>query len=99
MTAALESLHRTYPGEYCTDVDSNVMACFENNPHVTKLDRSDPEVRRIQMHYPVSDSDKRPIHFMEGFCEYLSSQIKRPLKCVVKHPIIYLSNEEMSWMN
>jgi ADP-heptose:LPS heptosyltransferase len=98
MTAALESLHRTYPNEYITDVDVSVPGCFEHNPWVTKLDKSD-DVREITMHYPISDSDKRPIHFMEGFCEYLGQQLDRPLKCVVNHPMIYLGKEEKKWIS
>lgn len=80
MTAALESLHTNFPDKYITDVEVSVKDCFLNNPHVRLLDRNDSEVKVIQMHYDVNQSDKKPIHFMEAFCDYLGKQLNIDLK-------------------
>jgi ADP-heptose:LPS heptosyltransferase len=99
-TAALESLHRQYPGQYLTDVDTTCNAIFENNPHVTKLDRLDGEVRRVEMSYPlINKSDHQPCHFLQGFTEWLGNQLSVKLECSVKRPYLYLSDEEKSWVN
>lgn len=37
MTAAVRDLHRKYPNEYITDVDTSAREIWENNPYLTKL--------------------------------------------------------------
>lgn len=44
LTAAIHSLHRTYPGKYLTDVDTPCPAIFEHNPDVGE---SDPQIAQI----------------------------------------------------
>lgn len=100
MSAAIESLHKEYPGQYLTGVDTPVNAIYENNPHITKFDAADGQVRVIDMHYPLINRwNEKPVHFMEGYCEYLGAilGIKVPLK--VNRPQIYLSDEEKGWSN
>lgn len=100
MTAAVESLHRLYPGEYLTDVQVPVPELFDHNPHITKLDREDPDIRVVHMEYPLIDrADHQPANFMQGFCECLGKALEIDLPCVVKKPSVYLTDEEKSWTN
>ncbi len=95
MTAAIHSLHRTYPGEYLTDVDTPCPALFEHNHDVTRLDRTDPRVRRIAMHYPsIHRSNRELVPFLGGYTEYLGEQLGRPLRLATNRPHLYLSDEE-----
>lgn len=94
MTAALESLHQQFPGQYLTDVDTCCNAIFENNPHVTKLHDALP----IEMHYPlIHKVHMTPVHFMQGYTDYLGDRLNIPLKLTVRHPSLYLSEEEKTW--
>jgi ADP-heptose:LPS heptosyltransferase len=100
MSAAIESLHQTYPGKYLTDVDTSANAIYESNPHVVRLDRSDPAARTIQMHYPlIHESDLRAVHFLQGYIEFLGKELGVPLKATVNRPALYLSDQEKSWVN
>src|SRR4051812_46891032 len=47
LTAAVRDLHRAYPGEYLTGVDTYCPDLWQNNPHVQPIDGNDPEVLRI----------------------------------------------------
>lgn len=99
LTAAVESLHRTYPGEYLTDVRTPVPDIWQGNPWITPIADDDPDATRILMHYPQIDrSNQRPINFLSCYTEYLGEHLGRPLKCVVNRPQIYLSDEEKSWL-
>jgi ADP-heptose:LPS heptosyltransferase len=100
MEAALHCLHQQYPVKYLTDVKGPAMEIYDNHPNITKLDENDPEVRKIEMHYPlIHRSDERPVHFMQGYVEYLSEQLDIPITLTCNHPHIYLSEEEKRWTN
>lgn len=101
MTAAVRELHRQYPGRYRTDVRSSTPAIWEHNPYVTVIGDNDPEARSIEMHYPlINQSNQRPVHFLEGYCEYLAAQLGLPsLRPQDFRGDIYLSDEERGWMN
>ncbi len=100
LTAAVESLHATYPGEYLTDVRSPVPAVWEQNPHITPIDDRDAEARRIDMQYPaINRSNQVLIPFLSGYTTYLGSQIDRPLGLTTNRPHLYLSDEEKEWIN
>lgn len=71
LTAAVRELHRQYPGRYETDVRTSVPAIWEHNPDITAIPDDDLEARGIDMHYPlVNQSNQRPVHFLEGYCDY-----------------------------
>jgi len=97
MTAAVYSLHQTYPDEYLTDVRTPASEIWFNNPHITPLDERDPEVRLIEMHYPsIHRSNQEPVSFIAGYTEYLGEQLGRPLRCQINRPVLYLSEQEAS---
>lgn len=108
MTAAIECLHRAYPEQYITDVDTPCNAIFEHNSFVKRL-VGDPEAIDIEMHYDkfdgqdlergVNRSGNVPVHFMEGYLQYLSKSISLPLPLITNRPHLYLSEEEKGWIN
>jgi ADP-heptose:LPS heptosyltransferase len=96
MSAALECLHRQYPGKFQTDVDTSCNAIYENNPHVTKLDNAEP----LKMEYPlIHQSNQRPVHFIQGYVDYLADKLGVKLTCTVNRPFLYLSDQEKAWTN
>jgi len=101
MTAAVRELHRQYPGQYVTDVRSCAPAIWEHNPYLTPIADGDRDARTIDMHYPlINQSNQRPVHFLEGYCEHLAGQLG--LASLRPHDFrgdIYLSDEERGWMN
>ena len=98
LTAAIESLHLTYPDEYETDVRTSCDAIFENNPRITKLDELGARV--IDMHYnSIHRSDEESIPFIGGMVEHLENELQVGLRLRVNRPMLYLSEAEKSWVN
>lgn len=103
MSAAIESLHRTYPREFVTAYDGTAREIFDHNPHiVTKaanIDGKPVEWRRVKMQYPLVDQcDARPVHFMQGYSDYLGTVVGKVIPLVVNRPYVYLSPEERGWI-
>ena len=53
LTAAVRDLHRSYPGEFLTDVRTPCPELWAHNPHLTPLAEDDPGVETIDCHYPL----------------------------------------------
>lgn len=97
LTVVVHSLHTLYPHQYLTDVRSPCGAIFENSPHITPIDDSDPAACTIRMEYPdIHSSDQRPLLFMSAYCRFLGAYLNVPLEPVINRPIVYLTDEEKS---
>ena len=100
LTAAVRDLHKTFPGEYVTDVRTLSGALWENNPYITPLAEDDPEVRMIDCKYPlINQSNQRPFHFIHGFVEFLGEQLGVRVQPGAFRGDISLSPQEKSWMS
>lgn len=100
MTAAVESLHRTYPGEYVTDVRTPVPAIWEHNPWITPLDTDDADVTVLNLVYPsINRSCQEHVPFLAGYTTDLGEQLGRPLRLTVNRPCLYLDEEERQWID
>lgn len=98
LTAAVESLHLTYPGEYLTDVRTPAAEIWANNPRITPIADGDREAVPIDCHYPtISRCNQEPVSFLAGYTEHLGEQLARPLRCRVNRPYLYLSDAERGW--
>src|SRR5262245_40217112 len=53
LTAAVRDLHRTYPGQFLTDVRTTCRELWEHNPYLTPLAETDPDVEQIACTYPL----------------------------------------------
>ncbi len=97
-TAAVESLHATYPGRYQVDVRCAVPAIWENNPHITAI--GDGDGRRIDLEYPlIQRSNQTLAPFLAGYTENLGHHLGVPLQLTTNRPHLYLSEEEKNWRN
>jgi ADP-heptose:LPS heptosyltransferase len=99
LTAAVESLHATYPNEYLTDVRTGHPAIWANNPHVTPIPDSDTTAMRIPMHYhqgPVSLGRCNEVlcPFLGAYTDHLAQVLRRPLRLTVHRPRVYLTEQE-----
>jgi ADP-heptose:LPS heptosyltransferase len=100
MTGAIECLHEQHPQRYLTDVRTSCDAIFENSPRITRLKSGVPDVREIEMHCPLIHlSDRRPVHFLEAYVDYLAEQLEVKLTLTTNRPHLYLSKREKSWIS
>ncbi len=98
MSGALECLHNQYPGQYITGIDCPVPAIYDYNPFVCDVKESEATV--IDMEYPlIHECNQRPVHFLQGYVDFLASKLNIPLKPSVNRPFLYLSREEKLWMS
>lgn len=90
MTAAVYSLHRAYPGRYVTAVDSAYPEVFANNPDVSP---AAPDMEALSMHYPaIHESNRRGIHFMQGWCEFLGFALGTHVPLLTNRPHLYFAD-------
>jgi ADP-heptose:LPS heptosyltransferase len=95
LTAAVRDLHRTYAGQFVTDVRTSCPQLWENNPHITPLDEFSQEMRTVECHYPlIQRSNSIPVHFLEGFVDYLNSILGIHIELSEFRGAIYLTEEE-----
>lgn len=100
LTAAVRDLHRTFPGQFLTDVRTSAPELWQHNPYITKLEDNDPEVEVINCQYPlIHQSNQAPYHFIHGFRMYLSEKIGQEIHAHAFKGDIHLSPEEKGWMS
>lgn len=98
LTAAVRDLHAAYPGRFVTDVRTPCPAFWEHNPYLTPLAENDPDVLRIDCHYPlIHRSNHAPYHFIHGFIEYLNERLDLKIKPTAFRGDLHLTTQEKSW--
>lgn len=98
MTAAIYSLHVTYPGKFETAVESYWPDVFSHNPDVSQHLVPDgtgnriPGATDLEMHYPaIHKSNDRAIHFLQGWCEFLGSALGLQVPLATNKPHLYFA--------
>ena len=101
LTAAVESLHQEYPGEYETAVQTTCMEIWEHNPRISRPEKpEDNGYRKLEMHYgSIGRCNQESIPFLSGYTEDLAAHIDRPLRCRVNRPQLYLAEKEKEWID
>lgn len=100
LTAAVRDLQRAFPEEFLTDVRTSASQLWESNPYVTPLDEADPNVRIIDMQYPlIHQSNQRPYHFIHGYVQFLEQQLGVRIPVTEFRGDIHISDLERSWMS
>ncbi|HWB12655.1 MAG TPA: glycosyltransferase family 9 protein [Pirellulales bacterium] len=100
LTAAVRELHLAHPGKFRTDVRTPVPALWENNPYLTPLDENDPDVRVIEMHYPlIHQSNQSPYHFIHGYVQFLEKTLGVNIPVTRFKGDIHLAQQEIEWMS
>lgn len=98
LTAAVRDLHRSYPGQFLTDVRTSCTDLWLNNPHITPLSDTDPEVTVVDCAYPlINRSNEAPYHCLHGFIEFLNERLDLNIKPSLFKGDIHLSVEEKAW--
>jgi hypothetical protein len=100
LTAAVRDLHRAHPGKFQTDVRTSARQLWNHNPHLTRLEEDDPDVRVIDMHYPlIHRSNTAPYHFIHGYAQYLEDKLDLRIPLTEFKGDIHLAPEETRWMS
>lgn len=101
MTAAIYSLHKSYPNKYITSVESYWPDVFEHNPNIsehlipTGEQNRLPDALDVQMHYPaIHQSNDRGIHFMQGWCEFLGMALGISIPLLTNTPKLYFETPD-----
>lgn len=99
LTAAVHSLHETYPGRFKTAVDTPAgKAIWENNPHVESASGAGWET--IEMEYPsIHRSNQESTQFLGAYTAFLGEKLGVPLALKTNRPMLYLSEQERGWTN
>lgn len=99
LTAAVRDLALQYPGRWSIVPRTAAGELWENNPHVVKPDdKLDVQAHQVTCHYPaVNQSDRRPLHFVSAFHEFLSAELGVPLTCSEFRGDVHLSEQETAW--
>lgn len=97
LTAAVRELHHAFPGMFITDVRTTAPELWQHNPYITPLDENDPQVRIIDMHYPlIHQSNHAPYHFIHGYAQYLEEQLGVRIPLTRFRGDIHLAPHELS---
>lgn len=98
MTGAIYSLHRQYPGQFLTAVDTLHADLFANNLDIIPLELAkELQAIAIEMHHPaINECNVRGIHYMQAHCEHLGLALNIHLPLLTNHPYIYLTGNEKS---
>ncbi len=100
LTAALRDLHLNYSNQFITDIRTSCPHLWENNPWLSPLEESDPEVVSLELSYPlVHRSNELPYHFVHGFTDFLNHELSLRIQPTAFKGDIHLSEEEKSWMS
>jgi ADP-heptose:LPS heptosyltransferase len=100
LTAAVRDLHKTYPERFLTDVRTSCPQLWENNPYLTPLSETDPEVSELLCEYPlVHQSNELPVHFIHAFIEFLNEKLELQIRPTRFKGDIHISGLEKSWFS
>jgi ADP-heptose:LPS heptosyltransferase len=100
LTAAIRDLHLSNPGKFLTDVRTSCPALWENNPFITPLDESDPNVEVIECQYPlIHRSNEMPYHMIHGFRLFLQEKLAVNIEPHHFKGDLHLSVVEKRWMS
>jgi hypothetical protein len=98
LTAAVRDLHRSYPGEFLTDVRAGSVELWDNNPFRTRLSAADPEVEVIKCDIPlINRSNQAPYHYIHAFIHFLNERLGLKIEPTEFKGDIYISPLEKSW--
>ena len=98
-TRGVEDLKLSYP-EWDIDVRTPCAEIFENCPHLTSLDKNDPEVETFTIKYPdINISGWNGLHYTDAFRNDIARQLKVDIKKTSFKPALWISDEEKGWIN
>lgn len=100
LTATVRDLQRSHPERFHVDVRTLFPQLWENNPYLTPLEESDPEVEVIECAYPlINDANRLPYHMIHGFRKFLEDRLEVAIRPQEFRGHLVLSEEEKGWMS
>lgn len=100
LTAAVRDLKKAHGDKFLIDVDTSCREIWENNPYLTKLDKSDPDVSVIDAEYPlIHRSNTSPFHFIHGYRMFLEESLNVTIPATDFKGDIHISDQEKSWIS
>lgn len=97
LTAAVRDLKLSHP-DIEIGIDTSCMEIWENNPHITKLDKNDKNVEVYKAEYPlIHNSNEGQYHFIHGFRKDIEEKLNLIIKPTKFKGDIHISGEEKSW--
>ncbi len=98
LTGAVRELHRSYPGQFVTDVRTACPGLWEHNPYITPLAEDDTEAELIDCSYPlINRCNEAPYHCLHGFIEFLNKRLHLAIRPTLYKGDIHLSAQEKAW--
>lgn len=95
MTAAVESLHAAYPGQYLVAVRTSCDEIFENNPGIDQRAGLHVNCKLINCEYPtIHQSNQVHTPFLAGYTHHLAKELGKPIPLSTNRPHLYLSKQE-----
>lgn len=100
LTAAVRDLKKKYGDLIQIDVKTSCSKIWDNNPYLTKLKETDPDVQVLKAEYPlIHKSNTVPYHFIHGFAMYLEEKLGLNIPVTEFKGDIHLSDNEKRWMS
>jgi len=95
LTAAVRDLYQAHSERFLIDVRTPYPQLWENNPYLTPLSASEPDVSILNCRYPlIRVANDLPHHFLEAFGHFLSDRLEVDVKLTQFRGDIHLSREE-----
>lgn len=95
LTAAVRDLYRALGGEISISVESSTPELWENNPYLAKEFQPGRGLERIDCTYGlIQQSNRRPVHFLEGFLHDVQEKLRVPLQLTEFKGDLHLSAAE-----
>jgi hypothetical protein len=96
LTAALRDLHRSYPGQFVTDVRTAFDDVWLHNPWLRPVREEEAEM--VECEYALlNESNRAPYHAVHGFIEHLNRQLGLRIRPTEFRGDIHLHPLERIW--
>jgi len=96
LTAAVRDLHRSYPGQFLTDVRTPFDDLWLHNPWVTPM--GDDEGETVECEFALLDESNRvPYHAIHSFIEHLNRELGVRIRPTEFRGDIHLHPLECAW--
>jgi len=98
LTAAIRDLHKAYPEQFLTAIDTCFPDLWRPNPYVTSFDTSADDVQVIDFGRPplLDQCHTSPRHYIESGHDLLQRVLGRPVPLTRFAPDIHLTDAEKS---
>lgn len=91
-TAALYSLHKQFPGQFATSIETKHQEIFAFNPLVSSGGGTP-----LTVHYPaIHESSRRGITFLSALTEFLGDALEVPLRLQTNRPHLHFAAEQQN---